>query len=249
MSWWKKEKKEEKSFNPATSPHPADRKKDRPVQITPVEKKPTPKTAVPQKRQTPEEAIKSRLTTAEIEKYAKMGVPLFELHNFYRKMNQVPKPDNLENDARVATELCREQGYDIENISPREMLSVLVAWIQGNQLRAMNNKPLTNVAYTKIMLDAEAAIRRKMGLPPGKAAANKQDFDKQVQDRLHVMEVIAARNRAEKIGLTIEELLTQESKRPGANPEGLKKIYTLHQKMLAEEIARQQAAKQAKRPT
>ncbi|MFA6227747.1 MAG: hypothetical protein WC668_01025 [Patescibacteria group bacterium] len=231
MPWWKKEK--EAKVNPAVSVHPADRQKNRPPKpVEPEKEKKPPKPAVkPSKSKTIEEIVKEKLTVKDLEKYSQLGVPFFELTLFYRTMNQVPKPENLETDARVLTESCRDQGYDFEDITPRELLGIFVDWFRHNRTQAQIGKPLASLPFIVVMRHADKAVRRELGMSPNIFPKNQLDFNRRLQEKMDVIIVMAKCNKAKKLGLTLEQLLAQEATRPDADREGLKKIYTLAQKL------------------
>ncbi|MFA6594237.1 MAG: hypothetical protein WCT16_03165 [Candidatus Buchananbacteria bacterium] len=246
MLWWKRDEKDKnRKANPAISPHPADRQKNRPPKPAEEEKEKKPaKPAKPAKPKTIEEIVKEKLTAQDLEKYSRLGVPFYELILFYRTLNQVPKPENLETDARVLTESCRDQGYELEDISPREMLGILVDWYRHNRSQAQSGRPLTAAPLIVVMRNADKAVRRELGLPPDKFPKNQSDFNRRLQEKIDRMVVIAKQNRAKKLGLTLQQLLSREAAQPGANKEGLKKIYALAQVMAEEEAGRRKKSEE-----
>ncbi|MFA5124732.1 MAG: hypothetical protein WC473_02810 [Patescibacteria group bacterium] len=238
MLWWKKDgdKKKDIKANPSTSIHPADRQRNRPPKPIEAEKekkppKPAKPAVEPVKSKTIEEIVKEKLTAKDLEKFSQLGVPFFELVLFYRTMNQVPKPENLETDARVLTESCHDQGYEFEDITPRELLGIFVDWFRHNRTQAQIGKPLASLPFIVAMRHADRAVRRELGLPPDIFPKNQPDFGRRLQEKLNIIEVMAKYNKAKELGLTLEQLLTREAARPDADKDGLKKIYALAQEL------------------
>ena len=212
MFWRKKE--EEKPINPNESVHPGDRKKNRPTTptATPTDKAKNEATKPAQeKKEKPEEkqakpVLPGQQGKTEKQMWQDLGITPVEVIRTQKHFSVKMDPYMLESVTGELNRALMDQGFNFGRlVTPKEMLGILCDTEDINRRRACNNQSLFNAMWVAIMREAVNIVKKEMNFglqatPPQKA----------IEAKLAEIQQQALINRAQKRGITPEQLAKEE---------------------------------------